>query len=97
MIAINKLLQETANNPSPKFEEAFSIQKVVEKLNIKNAINEKRKIQNTDLFFLYKSCSIKNKGTNEKKIKKIKNEQIVGQLRKKNKPEKREYIKYFII
>ena len=90
-------MHTTANSPSPKLGEAFSTQKVVEKLNIKNAIKENRKIQNTDFFCWYRSLSIKKSGTNAKKIKKIKKEKFGGQLIEKNKPEIREYIKYFFI
>ena len=85
---MNKLLHNTANNPSPIIVGSdFSTQNVVEKLNMKNVKYEKGKIQKIDLFFLFKSLSIKKSGINEKKIKKTKTEKVGGQLIKKNKPE----------
>ena len=84
---MNKLLHKTAKSPSPKSGEAFSIQNVVEKLNMKNVKYEKGKIQKMDLFFIFRSLSIKKRGINEKKINKTKQEKVGGQLIKKNKPE----------
>tara|TARA_B100000902_G_scaffold77345_1_gene82120 strand:- start:564 stop:878 length:315 start_codon:yes stop_codon:yes gene_type:complete len=88
VVAINKLLHNTANNPSPIIAGSdFSTQNVVEKLNMKKVKYEKGKTQKIDLFFLFKSLSIKKRGINEKKIKTTKNEKFGGQLMKKNKPE----------
>jgi len=88
VVAMNKLLHNTAKKPSPIIAGSdFSTQNVVEKLNMKKEKYEKGKIQKIDLFFLFKSLSIKKRGINEKKIKKTKKDKFGGQLIKKNRPE----------
>tara|TARA_B100001250_G_scaffold134704_1_gene115174 strand:- start:522 stop:758 length:237 start_codon:yes stop_codon:yes gene_type:complete len=74
-------LQKTANRPSPNAGDAFSTQKVVEKLKIKNDTKLNINTYMLLLLLILTSLWIKKRGTNAMKINGVKATKLVGQLK----------------